>query len=136
MGYLLVADLVVIVHLIFAGFVIIGFFSLVIGSILGWVWTYGKRFRIGHLICVVFVALEALLGVICPLTLLENQLLRAAGERGYDRSFAGHLANQLLFYDAPEWVFTLTYVALAILSILGYLIPLSTRKILLKKCRS
>ena len=50
-------------------------------------------------------------------------MLRAAGERGYDRSFIGQFANQLLFYDAPEWVFTLTYVTLALLSILAYLIP-------------
>ena len=60
MGYSLVADLVVIVHLVFAGFVLIGFFSLVVGSIFGWAWTYGKRFRIGHLLCIVFVALEGI----------------------------------------------------------------------------
>jgi hypothetical protein len=136
MGYSLGADLVVIVHLIFAGFVAFGFFSRVVGSIFGWAWTYGKGFRITHLTCILFVALEGLLGVACPLTILENQLLHEAGEGGYHRSFMGRLANQLLFYDAPEWVFTLTYVALAILSILAYLIPLSSCKTLLKKCRS
>jgi Protein of Unknown function (DUF2784) len=128
MGYTLAADLVVIVHLVFAGFVLIGFLLLVVASIFGWAWTYGKRFRIGHLLCIVFVALEALLGVTCPLTVLENQLLRAAGRCGYDRSFAGQLANQLLFYDAPEWVFTLTYVTLAFLSLLAFLIPPLLRK--------
>ncbi len=133
MGYSLAADLVVIVHLIFAGFVLIGSFSFVVGSISGWGWTYSKRLRIGHLLCIVFVALEALLGVTCPLTVLENQLLHAAGEGGYDRSFAGQLANQLLFYDAPEWVFTLTYVTLAFLSLLAYLIPPSFRKNLQSK---
>lgn len=133
MGYSLAADLVVIVHLVFAGFVLIGFFLLVVGSISGWAWTYGKRFRIGYLLCIVFVALEALLGVTCPLTVLENQLLHAAGEGGYERSFAGQLANQLLFYDAPEWVFTLTYVTLAFLSLLAYLIPPSFRKNLQSK---
>ena len=136
MGYSLAADLVVIIHLAFAGFVIIGFFSLVVGPIFGWAWTYGKRFRIVYLICIVFVALEALLGVSCPLTILENRLLRAAGESGYDRSFIGHLANQVLFYDAPEWVFTLIYVTLAFLSLLACLIPPSFRNNRLTKKRS
>lgn len=133
MSYSLAADLVVIFHLIFAGFVIFGFFALVVGSIFGWAWTYRKRFRIGQLLCVVFVASEALFGVTCPLTALENQLLRAAGRSGYDRSFAGQLANQLLFYDAPEWVFSLIYVTLAFFSLLAFLISPSFHKDLQSK---
>lgn len=133
MGYSLVADLIVVMHFIFAGFVIFGFFSLVIGPLFGWAWTSGKGFRITHMTCILFVAFEGLLGAPCPLTILENQLLHAAGEAGYQRSFIGHLANQFLFYDAPEWAFTLTYVTLALLSILAYLIPFSFRKTLLTR---
>lgn len=133
MGYSLAADFVVIVHLIFAGFVVLGFVLFVVSPILGWTWTFGKGFRIMHLTCILFVALEGLLGVACPLTVLENQLLLAAGKSGYHRSFMGQLANQLLFYDAPEWVFTLIYITLAILSILAYLIPFPFRNTLLTK---
>ena len=128
MGYSRMADLVVIAHLACAGFVLFGFLLIVVGGIFGSAWTHEKRFRITHLICILFVALEALLGVDCPLTILENQLLRAAGKSGYDRSFIGHLANQLLFYDDPEWVFTMVYVTLAFLSLLAYLILPSFRK--------
>jgi hypothetical protein len=128
MGHRLAADFVVIMHLVFAGFVVFGFFSMVVGPHFGWTWTSRKRFRITHLTCIFFVALEGLLGVACPLTLLENQLLNAAGEGGYHRSFIGRLAHQFLFYDAPEWVFTLTYVALAMVSILAYFVPLPIHK--------
>jgi hypothetical protein len=133
MGYTLAADFIVIVHLVFAGFVVFGLFSMVAGPHFGWTWASRKRFKITHLACILFVALEGLLGVTCPLTILENQLLHAAGEGGYHHSFIGRLANQILFYDAPEWVFTLAYVALAVVSILTYFIPLPIHKTLLTR---
>jgi len=48
-------------------------------------------------------------GSVCPLTLWEDAL--RAGTDG--RSFVGRWTAQLLYYDFPEWIFTLAYVMYA-----------------------
>jgi hypothetical protein len=55
------------------------------------------------------VVVEALLGITCPLTTWENQLRHAAGETARAESFVGRWIHDLLFYDAPPWVFTVIY---------------------------
>ena len=64
-------------------------------------------FRYLHLGAIAYVAGEALLGVACPLTVWEA-LARGATPA---ESFIGRWVRALLFYRAPEWVFTVTYVA-------------------------
>jgi hypothetical protein len=64
-------------------------------------------FRYVHLGAIAFVALEAIVGVACPLTVWED-LLRG-GERA--ESFVGRWVRYFLYYRAPEWVFTALYVA-------------------------
>jgi hypothetical protein len=121
LSYSLLADIVVAAHLLYACFVIFGFAAVIVGRYLSWEWTRSLRFRAAHLACTAFVAVEALLGVSCPLTVLENRLLQAAGKTGYDQSFIGNLVSCVLYYEAPEWVFTLIYVSLTLLVILAYL---------------
>ncbi len=107
--YSLLADLVVAIHLGYACFVLFGFLAVFLGILKRWTWTRNPPFRISHLACTALVAAEAAMGVTCPLTTLENNLLRTAGETGYDRSFIGNLMNNVLFYNAPESVFTTVY---------------------------
>jgi dolichyl-phosphate-mannose--protein O-mannosyl transferase len=57
----------------------------------------------------------------CPLTTLENYFLRASGAEGYSHSFIGNLVDEILYYNAPEWVFFIIYVILALLVILYYI---------------
>jgi hypothetical protein len=117
MNYSLLADIIVVIHLAYACFVLFGFIAIVIGAWLRWSWIKKLPFRIIHLICTVFVPLETILSMTCPLTTLENYFLKASGTSGYERSFIGNLAGKILFYDAPEWVFAVIYFALAIMVI-------------------
>ena len=55
---------------------------------------------------IVFVAGEALAGIWCPLTVWEAAL---RGSRA-DRSFVAQWIHRILFYDFPEWVFTVAHV--------------------------
>jgi hypothetical protein len=64
-------------------------------------------FRYAHLAAIGFVALEALAGYACPLTVWED-LLRG-GVR--PESFVGRWVYWALYYRAPEWVFATLYVA-------------------------
>ena len=105
----MMADVLLIVHFLIAAF-IVGSLPLVwLGGALGWRWVRNPWFRYVHLGAIAFVALEALLGVMCPLTVLEDML---RGTMPLD-SFAGRWVHRMLYYQAPEWVFTVAYLAWA-----------------------
>lgn len=57
------------------------------------------------------VAAQALLGVICPLTIWEDELRMVAGGEGrYAGSFIQHWLHQIIFFEAEGYVFTVAYV--------------------------
>ena len=114
----LLSDLVVAIHLGYAAFVLVGLVLILLGAALGWRWIRQPAFRWVHLGCIALVAIEAAVGQICPLTLLENWLLIVSGQAGYGRSFIGHLLYELLYYDLAPWIFTVAYVGLALLTAL------------------
>jgi hypothetical protein len=103
----MIADAVLIVHAIFVLFVVGGFMLILLGA-RRWSWVRNRTFRVVHLAAIAFVAAEALLGFTCPLTVWEDALRGATG-----RSFVGRWVARLLYYDFPEWVFTVAYCAFA-----------------------
>jgi hypothetical protein len=119
------ADLIVALHLGYVLFVLVGFALVWIGVLLRWDWVRRPGFRIAHLVCTLIVPLEALAGVVCPLTEWEQELRRRAGQQTEDISFVGRLARDLLFYQAPEWVFTVCYVAFGLVALATFfLVPI------------
>lgn len=106
-----VADLILIVHFLFVLFVVGGFALILIGVKLEWQWVRNFHFRILHLAAIVFVALESLAGVMCPLTLWEDALRGGNSPIGFIQRWI----QRVLFYSLPEWVFSLTYVMFALL---------------------
>jgi Protein of Unknown function (DUF2784) len=121
----MIADALLVVHFLIAAFIVGGLVLVWIGAALGWGWVRNPWFRYLHLGAIAFVAAEALLGVMCPLTVWED-LLRG-GVR--PESFVGRWVYYLLYYRAPEWVFTVAYVAwtLATLLTLWWVPPKSSR---------
>lgn len=103
------ADAVLLVHFAFVAFVVGGLAYIWIGAAAGWRAARNLRFRIAHLAAIVFVAGEALAGVVCPLTVWEDALRGTAG----DRSFVARWVHRLLYWDFPEWAFTTAYVLFA-----------------------
>lgn len=107
----LLADAILVVHFLFVVFVVGGFAYVLVGSANRWRTARNRTFRVVHVAAIVFVALESLVGAVCPLTWWENMLrASAAGEA----SFVGRWVSRLLYYDFPEWVFTAVYVAFAL----------------------
>ena len=104
------ADAILIVHFLFVLFVVAGLVLTWIGAWRGWRWIRAMRFRLAHLAAIVFVAGESLLGMVCPLTEWEDTLRGTTGEK----SFIARWVHQLMFFTAPEWVFTALYVAFAL----------------------
>jgi len=105
----LLADVLLVLHFAVAAFIVGGLILTWTGAALRWAWVRNPWFRYLHLAAIVFVAAEALLGIACPLTVWED-LLRGDLE---PESFVGRWTYRLLYYQAPEWVFTLAYAAWA-----------------------
>lgn len=108
-AYRYLADAVLLVHALFVAFVVVGQGLILAGLALGWRWVRDFRFRVAHLVAIGIVVAQAWVGVLCPLTLIENQLRRMAGQRPYQNSFIQHWLHQLIFYEAEGWVFTVIY---------------------------
>ncbi len=109
--YLMLADLVLIVHAAFVAFVIVGLLLIWLGRFRGWGLVRNFWFRLTHLAAIAIVAAEALIGFVCPLTTWENRLrFLAGGDERYQGSFIQHWLHQVMFFDFNEWVFTVVYV--------------------------
>lgn len=119
--YLLAADVVLYIHVLFVVFVVVGLALIFTGKWLGWAWIRNGWFRLLHLVAIAIVVLQAWLGVICPLTTLEMWLRQKAGDAVYPGSFIAHHVEKFLYYDAPAWVFTLAYTAFGLLVVSSWL---------------
>lgn len=108
---MMAADVVLLIHLSYVLFIVGSLPLIWVGAILKWPLVGNPWFRYLHVAAILFVVAESLLGIACPLTILENNL-RALET---DRSFIQHWVHKILFYHLPEYVFTLIYIAFAAL---------------------
>jgi len=116
MLYKLAADVVVVLHAAYVSFVVLGQLAIMIGILARWAWVRNSWFRWSHLVAISIVVVESLLGIVCPLTTLEDWLRTQADQAAaYRGDFVGHWVHELLFYVAPAWVFTLVYAAFGLL---------------------
>lgn len=118
--YRLLADAVLLVHLGIVVFVVGGLLLVVAGNLLHWPWVNAGVFRAAHLLAIAYVAVQAWLGQVCPLTALESWLRAKAGMAGYRSSFIETWVQCILYYEAPTWVFALAYTAFALLVVLAW----------------
>jgi Protein of Unknown function (DUF2784) len=120
----MLADAIVVVHFLILLFVLAGVPLVYVGVAFRWAWVRSWRWRVVHLGAIVFIAAESLLGIACPLTVWEYAL------RGqpFAGGFIERWIDQLLFYDAPPWVFTVAYVAFAALVLVTWVAAPPTRQ--------
>ena len=123
----LLADLIVVIHAAYASFVVFGLVAILIGIGFRWKWVRNFWFRSIHLDHDRDRGPRGLVGITCPLTHWENQLRTAAGQASYSGDFIGYWAHQLIFYDAPPWVFTVIYILFG-LAVLGAFILAPPRR--------
>jgi hypothetical protein len=109
--YSFLADVIVVVHAAYIAFVLFGLLAVLAGLALRWKWVRNFWFRAVHVLMILIVVVQALVGVRCPLTILEKQLRLKAGEATYTGSFIGHWVHELIFYRGPPWVFAVCYCA-------------------------
>ena len=123
----MLADAIVVVHFLIVLFVLAGVPLVYVGVALRWAWVRSWRWRVVHLGAILFIAAESLLGIACPLTVWEYAL---RGEQ-FAGGFIERWIDQLLFYDALPWMFTVAYVAFAALVLITWVAvpPIRQRRV-------
>ena len=119
---LIFADALLILHTILVAFVILGLVATFAGYFLNWRWVRNFWFRLSHLAVIAVVVLQSWLGVLCPLTSWEMALRAKAGEAGYEGSFIQHWLQSILYYSAPDWVFSLAYTVFGALVLASWFV--------------
>ena len=107
------ADFILVTHILFVVFVVAALPAIWVGAHNRRAWARSAALRGVHLAAILIVALESLLGIVCPLTQWES-LLR--GERT-ELGFIQRGMRELLYWDLPGWVFTAIYCSFALLVI-------------------
>jgi hypothetical protein len=120
MPYLLAADAVLLLHVLFVVFVVAGLVLILAGRLMSWNWVRNWWFRVSHLAAIGVVVLQSWLGVICPLTKLEMALRERAGDTTYAGGFVSHWLETILYYRAPAWVFAAVYTAFGAMVLLSW----------------
>lgn len=87
MGFRLLADLIVLLHLAFIIYVLFGGLLCLRWPRNSWI----------HLPAVIWGVLIEFAGYICPLTPLENRLRQLSGEEGYGTGFIEHYIIPLIY---------------------------------------
>lgn len=103
------ADVILIIHVLFVAFVVFGLVAIYVGYFLNWRWVRHRVFRVTHLCAIGYVVVQSWLGMVCPLTTWEMALRAEAGAGTYSGSFIQHWLHRFLYFTAPEWVFVLIY---------------------------
>jgi hypothetical protein len=116
--YIIAADLILLIHVLIVVFVIFGLLLIVTGKCLAWSWVRNPWFRLIHLMCIAIIALQSWLGVFCPLTIWEMTLRTKANDTVYRESFMSYWLGKILYYQAPEWAFTLGYTLFGLLVVI------------------
>jgi hypothetical protein len=118
--YLLAADLLLLGHVLFVAFVVLGLVLILTGKLLDWSWVRNPWFRFAHLVAIGIVALQSWVGLICPLTIWEMALRERADDVVYSGSFISHWLESLLYFQAPAWAFTTCYTVFAAIVIASW----------------
>lgn len=107
----LLADVILVVHFLIAAFNAFSLPVIWLGGLLKWGFVHNPWFRFIHVGLMAFVALQAVGGKLCPLTIWEAALREATGTGGVGQgqSFIAYWAGRILFQDFEPHVFAISY---------------------------
>ena len=108
MSRMLLAEAVLAIHLAVIVFNVAGLAVIPLGAWRGWAWTRIVSWRALHVASWAAVALQALLGRACFLTLWQDAL----NAQGPQPPLAQRWVNGLIYWPLPIWVFSGLYLAL------------------------
>ena len=116
----LLANAVLVLHVSIVLFIVGGLLLTLVGAACKWAWVKNFWFRGLHLAGIAYIAMEAWLGIICPLTTLEQWLREQAGQAVYAGDFVAYWLRKFMFYEAEPWVFIAAYSGFGLLVLLSW----------------
>ncbi|HTH62095.1 MAG TPA: DUF2784 domain-containing protein [Paraburkholderia sp.] len=115
------ANTVLVVHALIVLFIVGGLIAIWTGAWLKLGCVRNRAFRLAHLIAIGIVAALAVVGLPCPLTVLEDRL--RTGQVG-PQGFVQRWVSEWLYYDLPAWVFVTAYAAfLVVVAVTWFRVP-------------
>jgi hypothetical protein len=97
------------VHLVVIAFNVFGLIAVPLGGWLGWRWVRAPWWRWLHLVSMAVVAVQAVAGQACFLTIVQARL---SGAGGAPEPLIMGVVNRLIFWPVPLWAFAVLYVLL------------------------
>ena len=102
----MVAVSILALHLAVIVFNVAGCVLIPIGAWRHWCWVRGFWWRLAHLLALAVVALQALLGRACFLTIWQGDVSGTS----HVQPLIANWINRLVYWPLPLWVFTVAYV--------------------------
>jgi hypothetical protein len=102
------AHLVLAIHVAIIAFNVVGLVAIPLGARFGWSFVRALTWRMLHVLSWGVVALQAAAGRACFLTDWQYEL---AGGQGDPDPLIARLANAVIYWPLPLWVFAVLYAA-------------------------
>lgn len=102
------ASLILALHLAVIAFNVLGLVAIPLGAALRWRWVRRRGWRLVHLASWAVVAVQALLGRACFLTIWQDELTGAAARPPLIERWV----EGLIYWPLPIWVFSAVYIVL------------------------
>ncbi|MCK4674720.1 MAG: DUF2784 domain-containing protein [Gammaproteobacteria bacterium] len=118
--FLLAADVILLLHVLFVAFVVFGLLLIFVGKVRVWRWVRNPWFRLMHLLAISVVVMQSWLGVLCPLTTFEMALRSRTADTVYAGAFITHWLEKLLYFQLPPWVFVVCYTIFGVIVIVSW----------------
>ena len=109
----IIADIILLIHFLIIIFVVSLFIFIPVGYKFNWKFLKNKIIRVVHISLMTIVTIESLIGVHCPLTVLENKF------RGvlYHTSLISRILKEIVFWQFPSYFFLIAYILCLFLTI-------------------
>jgi uncharacterized protein DUF2784 len=114
MWYALAADAIVVIHILYVAYIVVGLCLIVAGLRRRWNWIRNPWFRLTHLLAILIVVYELIVKANCPLTTWEMHLRALAGQAVNQSTFMDRLLSFILFANAPVWLIDGLYYAFGV----------------------
>jgi hypothetical protein len=111
---ILLADLVLALHLGIILFNLFGLIAIPLGAWRGWRFVRRRGWRLLHLLIMAVVALQAVAGRACFLTLWQFALTHAAGAGGSDAPLIRRWVESVIYWPLPPGFFVALYLAVLV----------------------
>lgn len=111
---------ILVLHLAIITFNVVGCVLVPVGAWLAWRWVHAFWWRLAHLLSLAVVALQAIFGRACFLTIWQGDL---SGSARTQPLIAGWI-DSLIYWPLPLWVFAAIYVVVCVyVIVLWFLVP-------------